>query len=179
MNQSTRKQVRALKRMRLPALQARYAEVLGERTRCPNKKHLIRRITEALEAREEGGSDTGAAESGTPLSTLSVEQLQARYLEVVGRPTGSSDKRYLAWKIRQAERGLVPTGPRGRRRPDGSLPEHRVLPLRMEVEVVARFDEARERLGLGSRTELLRRSLHDHLAAAGEGEVAALLAPEA
>lgn len=50
MNDSIRTQIEALHDMRLPELQARYAEVLGEETRAPNRTFLIRRITEALEA---------------------------------------------------------------------------------------------------------------------------------
>ena len=36
MNKEIRKQVKALEKLRLPELQARYAEVLGEETRAPN-----------------------------------------------------------------------------------------------------------------------------------------------
>src|SRR5690606_34561140 len=51
------------------------------------------------------------------LTGLTIEELQARYLDVVGRPTGSADRGYLVWKIREAMKGKVPTGPRsnGRR----------------------------------------------------------------
>ena len=212
-----------LEDLRLPELQARYAEVLGEETRCPNRRYLIRRITEALEARaaeseaetadeseaaaqtqdmpaepapqvtdgdaEAGatagtGTDGPAEEEGTPepeaerpkLTQLSVEQLRERYLEVVGRPTGSTDRRYLMWKIRQAERGLIPVGPRRRR--EGPPPVYKVVPIRLEAETVARLDEAWRRQGLKSRMELFRRALHDYLAAHGEDDVAALFAPE-
>jgi len=212
-----------LEALRLPELQARYADVLGEETRCPNRRYLIRRITEALEApaaeseaetageseaaaqtqdmpaepapqatdadAEAGatagtGTDGPAEEEGTPepeaerrkLTQLSVEQLRERYLEVVGRPTGSTDRRYLIWKIRQAERGLIPVGPRRRR--EGPPPVYKVLPIRLEADTVARLDEAWRRQGLKSRMELFRRALHDYLAAHGEDEVAALFAPE-
>ncbi|RMG49144.1 MAG: ribbon-helix-helix protein, CopG family [Acidobacteria bacterium] len=212
-----------LEALRLPELQARYAEVLGEETRCPNRRYLIRRITEALEARAaeseaetagesevavqtqdmpaesapqvtdadaEAGATAGAATDGpaeaegTPapeaerpkLTRLSVEQLRERYLEVVGRPTGSTDRRYLIWKIRQAERGLIPVGPRRRR--EGPPPVYKVLPIRLEADTVARLDEAWRRQGLKSRMELFRRALHDYLAAHGEDGVAALFAPE-
>jgi hypothetical protein len=50
-----------------------------------------------------------------------------------------------------------------------------VLALRMEADVVARLDEARERLGLKTRMDLFRKSLADYLAAAGEHEVAQAL----
>lgn len=130
MTSTTRKQIKALEKLRLPELQARFAEVTGEETRAPNRRFLIRRIAEVLEARESGvaaeptpddtapdettpvpaapadASDAGnAGEEATEsadggaeerrLSKLSVPELQAFYVEVVGRPTGSSHKRYV------------------------------------------------------------------------------------
>jgi len=205
MNKEIRKQVKALEKLRLPELRARYAEVLGEETRAPNRTYLIRRITEALEARaaqapepaeaepqeapdeaaqqtEETTAVTGAEASDateTKLSKLPIAELQARYLEVVQRPTSSVHRRYLVWKIREAQKGRIPVGPRGNgRRADGEALDFKVLPLRMDAELVAKLDEARERLGLKSRMELLRRSIHLFLAREGEAEVAALFAPE-
>ena len=231
MNDTIRNQIETLDTLRLPDLQTRYAEVLGEETRCPNKRFLIRRITETLEAsgseapapdanhadpiedapgeavfetapadsaptagpasanqEEAAGDDDGASENAanagdegnaTRLSMLSVPELQALYLEVVGRATGSSAKRYLVWKIRQAQRGRIPVGPRGNTRRDGPAPDFKVLPLRMEAALVTQLDEARERLGLKSRMDLFRRSLHAYLLDAGEVRVAELFAAEA
>lgn len=202
MNKEIRKQVKALEKLRLPELRARYAGVLGEETRAPNRTYLIRRITEALEARaaeapepaeaepqatpvETAPTETAAAspETGdateTKLSKLPIAELQARYLEVVQRPTASVHRRYLIWKIREAQKGRIPVGPQGSRRADGEALDFKVLPLRMEADLVAKLDEARERLGLKSRMELLRRSIHLFLAREGEAEVAALFAPEA
>ena len=220
MNESIRNQIAALEELRLPDLQSRYAEVLGEETRAPNRAFLIRRITEALEAQAatepEPPPDDAAAEpdeaerseaslgptaappepealiamepTATPndeatptaikLSKLDLPTLQARYLEAVGRPTGSDDSAYLIWKIRQAEKGKIPVGPRPERRAAVDAQEHRVLPLRMDAELVARLDEARERLGLKSRMDLFRRALQSYLSTAGEHEVAALFALE-
>jgi len=204
MNKEIRKQVKALEKLRLPELRARYAEVLGEETRAPNRTYLIRRITEALEARAAEAPEPAETESletpvetaphteetaaasaessdatETKLSKLPIAELQARYLEVVQRPTSSVHRRYLIWKIREAQKGRIPVGPRGSRRADGEALDFKVLPLRMEAELVAKLDEARERLGLKSRMELLRRSIHLFLAREGEAEVAALFAPEA
>ena len=97
----------------------------------------------------------------------------------MGRETGSSDRRYLIWKIREARKGRIPVGPVRRRHADGEAPDMKVLPLRMEAEVVARLDEARERLGLKTRMDLFRRSLADYLTAAGEHEVAQLFSEQA
>jgi hypothetical protein len=49
----------------------------------------------------------------------------------------------------------------------------------MEAEVVARLDEARDRLGLKTRMDRFRKSLADYLTAAGEHEVAQLFAEQA
>lgn len=226
MNATIRKQIKALEKLRLPELQARFAEVTGEETRAPNRTFLIRKITEALEARAADAPEAEAAQTQpeapspdeaaaapatdeatpappdtapddeavepapqtetdnsdgeeTKLTKLSVPELQALYLEAVGRSTGSSHKRYLVWKIRQAQRGRIPVGPRGQRRADGEAVDFKVLPLRMEAELVAQLDEARERLGLKSRMELFRRSLHAYLLEAGEVRVAEMFAAEA
>lgn len=201
MNATIRKQIKALEKMRLPELQARYAEVLGEETRAPNRKFLIRKITEALQARgddapaeatpleaeaqpaaeanaapatepaqqpdDEGtGDDAGGDE--TRLSKLSVPDLQAKYREVVGRDTGSSHKRYLIWKIRQAQQGKVPVGPVGRRQPGEPPVEHKVLPLRMPAETVEALDDVWRRRGLKSRMDLFRHALDQYLTGLGE-----------
>ena len=132
-----------------------------------------------MPAEPEAKSGEDAAVTPTRLTKLSIPELQALYLEVVGRPTRSSSQRYLVWKVRQAQRGRVPIGPRSRRADDGPAPDFKVLPLRMEVEVVAQLDAARQRLGLKSRMDLLRRSLHAYLLQAGEVQVAELFSAEA
>ena len=102
-----------------------------------------------------------------------MPQLQARYLEVVDRPTGSSNKAYLIWKIREAREGRISIGPRRSAGREGVA--FKILPLRMEAAVVDKLDEAWKRQGLKSRTELFRMSLHLFLRKSGENEVAALL----
>ena len=198
MNATIQNTIDSLKQLRLPELRARYAEVFGDGTRCPNKTWIARKIAEA-QAQDDDAStppadeptpdDDGATEDeqqddgavtgeGVKLSQLTVEELRQRYREVVGRGTGSSHKRYLIWKIRQAQKGRVPVGPRSRRR-DGEVADFKILPLRMEAELVTQLDEARERLGLKSRMELFRRSLHAFLLEAGEVRVAEMFAAEA
>jgi hypothetical protein len=123
--------------------------------------------------------ETANANAEPKLTKLSVEKLQALYTEIIGRDTGSSDRRYLIHKIREAKKGRIKTGPVRRRYADGEAPDMKVLPLRMEAGVVARLDEARERLGLKTRMDLFRKSLADYLAAAGEHDVAQLFAEQA
>ncbi len=144
-------------------LQAKFAEVTGETTRSPNKTYLIRRITEALHAAKtkepaaecaevETIAETEAAPAREKLTKLDVPTLQVRYLEVVGRSTGSDNKAYLIWKIREAQKGRIPVGPRKSAHRDGVT--FKVLPLRMESDLVDKLDEAWRRQGLHSRMDL-------------------------
>jgi len=85
-----------------------------------------------------------------------VSELQARYLEAVGRPTGSANTAYLIWKIREARKGRIPVGPRKNARREGVT--FKVLPMRMETTVVDKLDEAWRSRGIKSRTEFFSAS---------------------
>jgi hypothetical protein len=111
--------------------------------------------------------------TGEKLSKLDVPTLQARYLEVVGRPTGSDNRAYLIWKIREAEKGRIPVGPRQSTRREGVI--FRILPMRMEADLVEKLDEVWRRRGLRSRMHLFRESLQAYLSGVGETDVAAML----
>jgi len=187
-----------LESMNLTELRARYREAVGEETRSPNKKYLIRRIEESLAAkkrRSPAHRATAAAPSAPPapaapaagtqptpkrgrFAGMSLEELQAKYLEVVGRPTGSRDIPYLKWKIREAEAGRVPVGPRPERelkvREDGK----RVIPLSFDAEALEALDKAWRDAGLPSRTRFFRRAVHRELTAMGATEAAAHFAPD-
>lgn len=194
MSKTTKKAIEKLSTMKVNELQAKFAEVTGETTRSPNKTFLIRRITEALqtvgveakaakgkepevsapEAEVETAAQAEPEPAGEKLTKLDVPTLQARYLEVVGRSTGSDNKAYLIWKIREAQKGRIPVGPRKSAHREGVT--FKVLPLRMESDLVDKLDEAWKRQGLHSRMDLFRRSLQAFLENAGEAEVAAMLA---
>jgi hypothetical protein len=192
-NKRTRNELELL---RLPELQARFREVVGETSRSPNRKFLIRRIEETLAARAEQPAapespppavDTPAEESATSdasaatpthvrgrFTSMSIEELQAKYLEAVGRATGSDDRRYLIWKIREAEKGRIPVGPRKTRERNGEPVDVKILPLRLEAEVVERMDEAWRTRGIKNRMEFFRRALGHYLSHLGAEEAAAL-----
>jgi len=181
-NETIKKEIKELEKMKLPELQARYAEVIGEETKAPNKKYLIKRIALALE--ENGAQknvdsieEVGTENSPEPqrLSRLNVDMLRERYLDVVGRSTSSTDKRYLIWKIKQAEQGKIPVGPLPGRRGDGVERDYKILPVRMESDLVKKLDEAWQRQGLKNRMELFRRSLQSYLASVGENELAEMM----
>ena len=106
--------------------------------------------------------------------SMSVEELQAKYLEVVGRATGSDDRRYLIWKIREAEKGRIPVGPRKTRERNGEPLDVKILPLRLEAEIVERMDEAWRSRGIKNRMEFFRRALGHYLTHLGAEDAAAL-----
>ena len=196
-----------LEAMRLPELQAMFAEVTGESSRSPNKKFLIRKIMEALKAggsegdaapepasapkkaakapprkaKKKGKTNANISDDGDKLklSKLDVPALQAKYLEVVGRETSSTNKRYLIWRVQQAMKGKIPTGPRWGRRADGEAVEMKVVSFRLPAAAVPSLDEAWRRLGIKSRTVFFRVAVHAYLDGAGERDVAALFAADA
>lgn len=112
-------------------------------------------------------------------SSMTVEELQAKYREVVGRDTGSDDKRYLIWKIREAEKGRVPVGPRAPRTRASETGEVRILPLRLEADAVAAMDAAWRARGMKTRMEFLRRALGHYLESLGATDAAAKFAGDA
>ena len=225
MSKASKKNTTAeLESLRLPELQARFREVVGEISKSPNRKFLIRRIEETLAAQAEkvapaepapeqpavaASAPTAPAPEPEPVvaavtpatkpvgvsattepvpnaapvklargrfSALSVEELQAKYREVVGRPTGSENKAYLIWKIREAEKGRITVGPVQSRKSDGATSEAdvKILPLRVETKVVEAMDAAWRERGIKNRMEFFRRALSHYLIRLGATEAAAL-----
>jgi hypothetical protein len=157
---------------------------------------LVRRINEALAARESAPERTMEAEpparatvlaptTGTAttttapkqrgrFATMTIEELQTVYLDVVQRPSDSSDRRYLIWKIREAEKGRVNVGPRKTRVRDGEPLDVKILPLRLEADVADKMDEAWRAKGIKSRMEFFRGAIGHYLAHLGVRDAAAL-----
>lgn len=116
----------------------------------------------------------GPAEPEVKISKLSVDELRAKHLELVGRETKSTNRTYLIWRVRQAQKGRIPVGAaRGR---GGETVPHKVLPVRVPTEAVSALDGAWKRLGMKTRTEFFRRAIHTCLLHAGESESAACFA---
>ncbi|MCZ2135398.1 MAG: hypothetical protein LC098_08225 [Burkholderiales bacterium] len=170
MNYPTRRTLKSLEALRLPELQAKYAELVGEKTRSPNKKHLLSKIAQALEAREQANAKPTLQTPATPepvakvkLTKLSVPELQALHREIIGRETTSTDSAYLVWRVRQAQKGRIRVGPIERRAP-GEAADVKVLPLRMTAAEAEAMDEAWRRLGFKSRTAMIRKAIGAMLA---------------
>ncbi len=177
----------------LPALWERFKEATGETTKSPNKKFLVRRIQEALATRaaepapaEEPQRPTHTSARATPapepettlaestppkprgrFASMTIEELQMKYIEVVGRSTGSDDRRYLIWKIREAEKGRINVGPRKTRARDGEPLDVKILPLRLEADVADKMDEAWRAKGIKNRMEFFRGAIGHYLAHLG------------
>ena len=179
---STKNDIAHLAKMKVNELQAKFAEVTGETTRSPNKTFLIRRITDALQAKSTGPSAktlktvaTKEAGPGTEkLTKLDVAELQARYLEVVGRPSGSTNNAYLIWKIREAKKGHIVLGRRKSARREGVT--FQVLPLRLKSEAVGKLDEAWRSRGIKNRMDFFRGALGHYLKHLGAEDATALFA---
>ena len=69
MNKENKKRMRIMEELRLPELQARFHDIVGEATRSPNKKFLLRRIAEALEAQDQ--------EAAEPAHIVEVHRVEA------------------------------------------------------------------------------------------------------
>jgi hypothetical protein len=189
---NTKKEITKLAKMKVNELQAKFAEVTGETTRSPNKTFLIRRISEAIQAKDASAKAENAPKAAAPdadastqmepavdgkLTRLEVPELQVRYLEIVGRPTGSTNKAYMVWKIREAQKGHIPVGPRKNAHREGLT--FKVLPLRMEATAVDKLDEAWRSRGIKNRMEFFRGALGHYLKHLGAEDAAALFANEA
>lgn len=168
-------QIEKIQGLRLPEIQAQFAEIVGETTRSPNKTFLLRRIREALEARAEARASAGGRPTRQThgLTKMTVEELQSLYEQEVGRPTSSEDKPYLIWKIRQARSGKIRVGPA--REPGGERGDAQVVPFTLPRVLVADLDGARKRLGFKSRQAMLKRAVHRLLVEGGELDLATRL----
>ncbi len=126
-----------------------------------------------LDSLPERGEFTAEELDALPPQELTTEQLRDLYERTLQRPTGSSHRGYLAWKIREARKGNIKVGPSERRA--GSDAEMKVVSMRMERATVKALDEAWKRRQYPNRIAFIRAALVDMLQAHGEDEVAELI----
>ena len=119
-----------------------------------------------------GGAFLGIQAPRPEPGRVSWDHAEDLYLEVIGRPTGSTNASYLVWKIREAQKGRIPLGPRKNAHREGVT--FKVLPLRMESAVVDKLDEAWRSRGIKNRTEFFRGALGYYLKHLGADDAAAL-----
>src|ERR1017187_6300723 len=63
---TTKKEIAKLTKMKLNELQAKFAEVVGEKTRSPNRKFLMRKIAETLRVADASAKVANAPEDAAP-----------------------------------------------------------------------------------------------------------------
>lgn len=178
----------------LTSIRAIYAEAGCEPSKSPNKTFLARRIADAIEAAieaEEKAAEAPKPEAAAKTSPtdgltdeeiaqryangdeslkprhLNVDQLRRAYEIAVGRTTGSTDRGYLVWKIREARKGNITVGAIERKTTSSS--DQMVLPFRVAREDVPTLDAAWEALGFKSRMDFLRHAVAFTLANTGNG----------
>jgi hypothetical protein len=182
--------LKTLEKARLPELRAEYAKIVGETTRSPNRTFLLRKIAEALssnaapkqlrprkaaqatQTQDDAAPATPAPKQRGRFTGLSVAELKAKYREVIGRDTGSDDRAYLIWKIREAENGRIPIGPR----PIRAAGDMTTLPFRIPTTASDAMDEAWHEQGVKSRNRFLQDAVSHYLTHLGYLSAAAQFA---
>lgn len=143
------------------------AEAEAEKAEPAPKKKASRKKAKASEP----ATDADDAEPGEKkFSAMTVEELQAKHLELIGRPTTSTLKRYLVWRCQQASKGRIPTGPRAGR--GGKAGPVKVLPFRVPETAVEPLKRVQTSLGIRSRNEMFTKALAAFLINAGESDLA-------
>jgi len=124
------KEIATLRRMTVPELRLRYAEVFGENTRSRHKEFLIRRIVWGLQAIEEGGLSERARERAHELAADSDVRLTAPRIKAA---TAEGPARVARIELSPDSRLPMP-GAVLTRRYKGETIEVRVLPHGFEYE---------------------------------------------
>jgi hypothetical protein len=118
--------------------------------------------TEAASAPVEAAVEAPAAKAEKPVKVKKVkptiEELQALYLQTVGRATTSQHMGYLRWKIGEAKKGHVTVGPVTARAKRASG-ERQVLPLSLLRETTKLLDAACDAAGFKTRSAMIRQSM--------------------
>lgn len=89
---------------------------------------------------------------------MTIEELQAEYLRVVGRTTQSRDRRYLMWRLSAGGLRRIPVGPIQKRVARDKV-DMQVLPVGMLRNTVAKLDTAANEMGFKSRSALIRAAI--------------------
>jgi hypothetical protein len=96
---------------------------------------------------------------------MTTDELRALYVSTVGRESSSDDRGYLMWKIREAEKGRVRTGPvTSRAKGEPATP----VTMRIADTTLAALDEVWRRRGYRSRLQLLSHAIRLGMVSLGE-----------
>ena len=97
---------------------------------------------------------------------MSIDDLRTEYARVIGRETGSTDRRYLLWKLSEASKGKIPVGPVQKRAPRDKA-NMQVLPLGLLRETTRLLDAAVKASGVKNRSAFIRAALIEKLRVIG------------
>lgn len=103
---------------------------------------------------------------------MSIEDLRAEYLRVIGRETGSTDRRYLLWKISEAAKGKITIGAVEKHAPRDKA-TLQTLPLTLPRDTTRLLDTAVAASGAKSRSAFIRAALIEKLTAIGSDDAVA------
>jgi hypothetical protein len=143
----------------------------------PVREPQIEEAGETSDASDAAAMPTASRKRYIPrrFQAMSLADIQRLYLTTIGRSTNSSDVPYLAWKIKEAEKGRIPVGPRrtpARRRGEPTETP-KVLSLRVREDALTALDAAVERLGYRSRMAFFAEAAGRLLSEHGETDAAA------
>ena len=148
---------------------------------APKARGRVKKANPSAVTGEVAAAAPQAADDGPPpaaepkkrgkWSAMSTEDLRRLYEEKVGRATSSDDRGYLIWKIREAEKGRITTGPVQR----AKLTDEPTIPitLRLPTSLTEKLDVVWRRLGHRSRLHLIELSIGYGLKKLGEAELGA------
>jgi hypothetical protein len=149
----------------------------GQRRGRAGRQAITATDANAAASATDGGQAPATAPTGEKpargrWAAMTVEELRALYAEKIGRTTDSTDRAYLIWKLREAEKGHITIG--AARRGGRKLSDEPMLPvtLRLPVSITTQMDEVWKRLSLRSRIDLIERAMGRGFAALHESELA-------
>jgi len=123
-----------------------------------DRKPASDQVPEAV--REQIDADRAQPCDGKGKRDMDIDELQELYQEKVCASTTSTNRRYLLWKIGQAEKGKLPK-PAARRQKFGA--DAMVLPLKLGRDAVETLDAFWRANGYRSRMDFLREAVDSHM----------------
>jgi hypothetical protein len=149
----------------------------GSKGKATSKgKHAVKAVPAPEVVDEEVKSETQVddvpvAETAVDMTTeatskskrdMTIEELRAEYLRVIGRETDSTDRRYILWKLNEAAKGKIKIGP-VEKRPARDKADMQVIPISLLRETTRLLDAAIKAAGIKSRSAFVRTAMIDKL----------------
>jgi hypothetical protein len=144
---------RAVKSVQTPEVVAEHVE---------SEKIADKATGTEIPAVNETTAGTTTAEAPRRKRNMTIEELRAEYLRVIGRETNSTDRRYLMWKLNEAAKGKIKIGP-VEKSPARNKADLQVIPISLLRETTRLLDAAIKSTGIKSRSAFIRSALIEKL----------------